>query len=278
MGLMLSLVLLLGALINGFLDGFSLLNDMYIALLALTAGICFFLSKNNNKRVSIAAFRIEPNFVACILLFVVLIVVSKVMAPTNTFTTSAAINYSAQLIGLGASKEAGKILEKLYEKDPANPMVNLNLGVVYLKERKSDLVKKHLDAASQRLGFDENLWFNYGMLYYQLKDYKNAQVSFEKALALNPEMVSAAVYAGTMSFRLRELQKAIYYLENARFQRPGSPDILLHLGRAHMELMNFSLAKEAFDSALEMKPSETLVASIQEQLALLNEAEGGIKP
>lgn len=278
MGVIFSLVILFGALINGLLNGFSPLNGVYIALPAVLSAYLFFMSRKKNATVSLGKFRLGASLAGFIIFGVVLILASKAMAPVNQFTTSDRLNDSARLISRGAAEDAGKTLQKLYEKDPSNPSVNLNLGVVYLKERKTDLVRQHLDAAQQRLAFDENLWFNYGLMYYQLKDFKNAQACFEKALQLNPDMTNAAVYAGTMSFRLRELQRAVYHLENARFQKPDSPEILLHLGRAHFELMNFTSAEEAFSTALQLKPSKELESSIQEQLTALKAARGGIKP
>lgn len=278
MGVMFSFVMLIGAVINGLLNGFSPLNCVYIALPAILSGYCFFISRKGNLRVTVGKLQLGASLTGFIVFGVLMILASKTMATENQFTYSDRLNDSARLISRGAVEDARKTLEKLNEKDPANPQVNLNLGVVYLKERKTDLVRQHLDAAGQRMAFDENLWFNYGIMYFQLKDYKNAQGCFEKALQLNPDMTSAAVYAGTMSFRLRELQRSIYHLENARFQKSDSPDILLHLGRAHMELMNFASAEEAFSTALQMKPSPALATSINEQLAALKAARGGITP
>lgn len=277
MGILFSLVMLIGALINGVMFGFTPLNMVYIGL-PIMVGIASYLLKITHLSVNIGKVKVNANVVAFIAFAILLAIASKSMAPDNQFTVSSKINTSAKMIERADYKGAKKILLALNQKDPANGMVNLNLAVIYLKERKPDLVKQHLDLASGTLQFDENLWFNYGMLYYQMNDFKNAQINFEKALKLNPSMTSASVYAGTMSFRLRELQKSIYYLNNAHFLNPSSPDILLHLGRAHFELMNYNASETAYRLALDLKPSKALTDSLQGLLVELETARGGVKP
>lgn len=277
MGIIFSIVMLIGALINGFLGGFTSLNIVYIVLPVLL-GIASHVMKMAHLSVAVGKVKVNANLVAFIAFAIVLVIASKAMAPDNQFTVAQKIDASAKMIARDDYKGAKKILVALNQKAPANEMVNLNLGVIYLKERKPDLAKQHLDLASGRLQFDENLWFNYGMMYYQVNDFKNAQIQFERALKLNPSMTSAAVYAGTMSFRLRELQKAIYYLTSAHFLNPESPEILLHLGRAHFELMNFNASEIAYQAALSLKPSKAVTASIEGLLVELEAARGGVAP
>lgn len=193
----------------------------------------------------------------------------------NVYSFSGDTNKAASLITAGDYKKAEKLLLKLYEKDASDPAVNLNLGVVYLKKHNTELARKHLEAAAQGLYFDENLWFNFGLVYYQNKDYQKAKDCFERAVQLNPGFIKANIYAGTMSYRQGDMRRSIYHLQNAEFLKPDSPEILLHLGRSCTGLMEYNKAIDYFNRALTLKPGKELEKAIKEQLAEVESAKGG---
>lgn len=270
-----SFLLLLGALINGLLCGFSPLNSVYVVLPAILLGLSVYLNLRTGVVVKLGKFKLGADLVGVVVYGIILALATGVMSPESPFSDSERINESARLLNAGKEKQAERILKKLYDKDQTQPLVNLNLGVVYLKAHKPDLVRQHLDAAQQRLSYDENLWYNYGLMYDQQEDYKNALKCFEKALQLNPNMANAAVYAGMASYKLGNIKRSIYHLEYAYFLKPDSPDILFNLGRAHFKMMNYTQSIEALNTALQLNPNPGLAASIQEQLAVVEKAKGG---
>lgn len=287
MELTISLILLAGALINALLEGFTLINSIYIALTivfgALAVGLRFLpkaTHKDNDKDIDRGRGKIQrlANPLILLAFLVALGISSKALAPDSPFKLAEEINKSARLLERADYEKAEKLLVALERQNPANERIHLNLAAVYQKARKVEQVRAQLDQAFPRLQHESTIWFNYGMLYYQLGDLKNAQIHFERALQLNPSMTSAAVYAGTMSFRLRELRKSVYYLSHAHFLNPESPEILLHLGRAHFELMNYTASETAYQAALALKPAKGLTTSLQELLAEVEAARGGVNP
>lgn len=275
MGIIISSVLIAGILINTIFEGFNTINIILLTEAALLLiynipAVNKMLKFGNSKKRDILF-----NVIVYIVLLGVAFSVIKLLSPENQFSFSNDINQSAKLIQDGDLKSAEKILQKLYKKDPTNPVINLNLSNIYLKSGHIDLVKSHLDSAARLMSFDENVWYNYGMMYLQNKDNKNAQKCFEQAIELNPQMTKAHVYAGTTSYKLREIRKAIYHLENARVLNPQSPEILLHLGRANIELMEYKQAEQNFKEALELKPTSTLTSAIKEQIEYVNSIKGG---
>jgi len=277
MGLIFGLFLIIGILLNTIFIGFNALNIIYLILSAAFLIYSLPFTKKVLKfGVNVKRDR-TFNFIFYTVLLIIFFSSGKLLSSKDPMQYSYDINKCAELIQDGDVKKAEKQLVKLYEKNPSNPLVNENLAVVYLKDKRTDLVKVHLDNASKELNFDENLWYNYGMLYYQQKDYKKAQECFEIAIKLNPNMVKAHIYAGTMSYRLRDLRRAIYHLENAKTISPNSPEILFHLGRANMDLMQYKDAEECLSLALSNKPSKPLETSIQELLKEVKGYRGGNK-
>ena len=62
--------------------------------------------------------------------------------------------------------------------------------------KKPDKALEYLDKTDGMLNFDENVAFNYGLAQYQTGNYSEALKYFEKAIALDPTMVNAQIYAG----------------------------------------------------------------------------------
>lgn len=284
-----SAVLFIGALLNALMDEFNTLNIIFIVISGLLLLFCLIYRKPANsigtaggvitatdkvaaekekkwRMINAGAFAI---YMICFLL------AALIFPPTNIYSFSGETNKAASLIASGNFKQAEKLLLKQLKIDSSDPAANLNLAVVYLKNHNSDLAKKHLDIATSGLYFDENLWYNFGLVYYQNKDYQKARDSFEKAVQLNPGFVKANIYAGTMNYKLGNMRRSIYNLQNAEFLSPESPEILLHLGRACTGLMEFDTAIDYFNRALKLKPRKELEKAIKEQLAEVESAKGG---
>lgn len=268
-----SSVLFAGAVLNALIDGFNTINIIFIVLGGLLLMFCLVYRKPAAvervkpwRTVTAGAFAV---YVLCFLL------AAALFPPANVYSFSGEINKAALLIASGDYEKAEKLLLKLYEKDASDSAVNQNLGVVYLKKHNTDLAKKHLELAAYGLYFDENLWFNFGLVYYQNKDYQKARDSFEKAVQLNPGFLKANIYAGTMNYKLGDMRRSIYHLQNAEFLKPDSPEILLHLGRSYTGLMEYDTAIDYFNKALALKPGQELEKAIKEQLAAVESARGG---
>lgn len=293
MNKVISIVLLSGAVINALIDGFNTANVIFIVLSGLLLLFCLFFRKPGNSTETADAAAVAPaaaisaataggmkkwrmvNAGAFAIYIVCILLLSRIFSPADIYSFSRETNKAAYLIASGDFKQAEKLLLKQLEKDSSDSAANLNLAVVYLKKHNADLAKRHLELASYGLYFDENLWYNFGLVYYQNKDYQKARDSFEKAVQLNPGFVKANIYAGTMNYILGDMRRSLYNLQNAEFIAPESPEIMLHMGRACTGLMEFDTAIEYFNRALELKPGKELEKAIREQLAIAEAARGG---
>lgn len=281
MGVVLGIMLLFGFLCNSIFKGFTFVNIAYIVISLLVLLYGFYSRKkavNTTAPVNAdaAVRRSLPNIVVYLAAIVLIALISVIVPTDNQYSFSTQINKSISLINKKDYRNAQRILLKLNGQDPSNARVCLNLAATYIMAHDPDNALKYLEPANRMLYFNENVLFNYGLAFYQKGNYADALRCFEGAISLNPSMVKAHIYAGTMCYKLRNLRRAIYHLENARLLAPGMPDILYNLAKANMELFEYGQAEKNFNEALKLNPTEEIKNSINEQLKYLDSIKGRV--
>jgi tetratricopeptide (TPR) repeat protein len=93
-----------------------------------------------------------------------------------------------------------------------------------------------------------------GILYarYGLTD--RAEREFKKILAKNKNFVPALVNLGNICYLNSDMQNALTYYERASKLAPENSRVLLCVARAHHELENYGLVKEAYNSLKKTDP------------------------
>lgn len=292
MGTVFGTMLLFGSLCNSIFKGFTLVNIVYIitSLLVLLYGL-YSSKRAANIAASVNANAITgtvtghgktkgsrslPNIVVYLAAIALIALISVIIPSDKQYSVSSQINESTKLIDNKDYKSAQKILLKLNGQDPSNALVNQNLAATYIMAHDPDNAFKYLSVAYKTLYSNEIVLFNFGLAYYQQGNYAEALKCFEIAISLNPSMVNAHIYAGTMCYKLRYLRRAIYHLENASFLSPDNPEILYVLGEANMGLFEYGQAENNFNEALKLDPPEEVKSSIDEQLKYLDSMKEGV--
>lgn len=275
MGLVFSLALAAGMLLNGILTGFTGLNITYIIIVVfLTFYNLPFIKKSvtdtNRKRAIITGVLVYS------------LAAGAAMAGTwiysmkdDTLSFYRQMSSAAGLLREGKYSDAEKELLRLHAREPSDASVNQNLAVVYLNTGMLDEAKKYIDAAYTAKPFDEGILYDYGLILYENRDYKNAQRYFEEACRLNPVKIDVNLYAGMASFKLRELRRAIYRLERTLTLERDSTEALYFLGRSYMELMEYSKAGKYFNRILELKPDKDMEVRVKGYLLDMESAKEG---
>ena len=90
---------------------------------------------------------------------------------------------------------------------------------------------------------------NYGLMLHLAGKNREAVKQFQIALATNPGLVSANLFAGLSALDLGEPKSALPYLEKARELDSSRPAPYLALGKAYMALADYHRANEAYAKA-----------------------------
>ena len=117
---------------------------------------------------------------------------------------------------LGDQQRARQFYLKVIELDPNNGDAYFNLG--YLSESQgelSDAVNYYEKAVEVAPKNAEN-YYNLGNVYASLGQNGEAIASYLKTIGLNPRHQDAFVNLSILSFKARDFQGAIHYLEQAK--------------------------------------------------------------
>ncbi len=98
------------------------------------------------------------------------------------------------------------------------------------------------------------LWANRGLMEYLAGQTAPSIVSLNRALKLNPSLVSPLLFLGKAYMDTGRPKDAVPLLERARHLRPEDPQILLALGKAYDGVRDWSRAAEVHDAAVTLDP------------------------
>ena len=171
--------------------------------------------------------------------------------------------------------------------DPKLTSAALGLGDTYLMNKQPDLAKQQYQKASQLESARSYAMARLGQIYEAAGDYENARLSYERAVAADPDNILAknnlawvyVEHGGNLDMALRLAEEAkekapedptitdtlgwIYFkkgsyeagLANLRSsvdKNPHDPSSLYHLGMAYYKLGRTADAKKEFEAALRL--------------------------
>ena len=99
-------------------------------------------------------------------------------------------------------------------------------------------------------------YFNKGEFYYRNFDYNNAIVYYDKALALDPDMVNAYLQRGFCKNITKNFKGAIADFTSVINMNPDHRWAYISRGSARNKTEEFNLAIDDFNKALELDPTD----------------------
>ncbi len=121
------------------------------------------------------------------------------------------------------------------------------LDNLYVKHPESEVIKDIL----VKVLFDYGGYLND---YYTL-GYEKAKQVFKRITKLNPNSYRAFYNLGIACFNLRQLEKAIIYLEKALKMKPDYKYCLYNLGLVYEDMEKYEDALKFYEKALEIDPN-----------------------
>src|SRR6266513_1496129 len=151
-----------------------------------------------------------------------------------------------------------------------DPIALARTGTTALEhQRFGDALEAFTKAAALEPG-DASLCFGAGVAAFMLGQNDVAQTRFERALALNPHHLEAAVWLGDLHYRAGHIQEAISVYEAARLRSPGASELQEQLAvwRREQELQSrfHAIRTEHFTALFEAATDEPLAREVVELL------------
>tara|TARA_B100000575_G_scaffold282346_1_gene273918 strand:- start:281 stop:2419 length:2139 start_codon:yes stop_codon:yes gene_type:complete len=102
---------------------------------------------------------------------------------------------------------------------------------------------------------DHNLFSNYGAILQSIGKSKDAEISYRKAIELNPDFADAYSNLGNLLRDLGNLRESEFYIRNAIELNPNFANAHLNLGNLLRDLSDLKEAEIAFRKAIELNPN-----------------------
>lgn len=124
-----------------------------------------------------------------------------------------------------------------------------------LARRDSDCASGHLSLAVKTAPQFVAAWNALGVIAYQTQRYSDAETSFRRALAADPEAYEPLVNLGGVLLNLDRPQEALAYNQRAVAKRPNDALANSQLGLTYFGLRQFDAAEKYLKAAVSLDPS-----------------------
>ena len=178
-------------------------------------------------------------------------------------------NYLGQVYLAKSKPElAVKHFKQALQLKPDYAVAKNNLGVAYLNEQKYDEAIAIFKEVSGDLLYATPHYplTNIGYAYYMKKDYKAAEIYYQKALELQPSFPLALRGLGRTYLAMGNGAAAQAALTAAIDSDPTSAEAYYELGESYLLLKNPAKAKAAFQKAVQLKPDSPEAKAAKSEL------------
>jgi len=140
----------------------------------------------------------------------------------------------------GDQPQARRVLERVFQSDPRNPVAHQILALVALREQ----------------------------------DWNRARDEAQSALKLNSSLPLAWNYLGTAMYNLRDPRQALEAWDKALALEPDNLDVLYNMSIVAMEIGDRDRARRALRAFIAIAPADQLAADIERAKGLLRQLGG----
>jgi tetratricopeptide (TPR) repeat protein len=186
--------------------------------------------------------------------------------------------YAAQLADMGQVDAGLDQVKSLLKGNADDRDVYINLAQMYTRLKRWPEAEAALDKAAQLSTKDEDkeyVEFLRGSTYERQKNYEQAEVTFRKVLATDPQNAAVLNYLGYMlADRGTKLDEALIMIKKAVELEPANGAYLDSLGWAYFRLGKYELAEDNL-----MKASQRMATdpTVQDHLGDLYQKTGRLK-
>jgi len=168
-------------------------------------------------------------------------------------------------------ENALKYLKLALEKNPEEDSLLFEIAYFYeelnMQEECIEFYNKFLDENP----YSFNGWYNLGIVYNDIKDFRNAVFAFDYATIIKDDFVSAYFNKGNAHFNLQQYGEALEcYYRTFEFE-DNQAITFCYIGECYEKLFNFKEAEKSYEIALSLNDDlqEALIG-----MAIVNDKQG----
>jgi len=155
-----------------------------------------------------------------------------------------------------ANATLAREISKEIDADPTNPKNFYRRAEVYINSKYLSRAEADLQSAIQLDSLKDTYFFTLGRTQYAMNQTKNAALSYEKAILLNPENKEAMLKLADLYFVVKEHQKSLNLFSQLLNQDKTNPYLYHMLGMNYRETGDTSRAIYHFQTAIETDPTD----------------------
>ncbi len=140
--------------------------------------------------------------------------------------------FGAAYLWSGYYEEALPYLQQVLRRTPDNARVLVLVGQIHLQANRIGDAEKSFREALAVNGANPEAWSGLGDVYDSRKDWKSAKDSYDKALALKPDLLYTLLNAGQLADKLDEQKRAEDFYRRALALNPQQAEAANGLGLA----------------------------------------------
>ena len=147
-------------------------------------------------------------------------------------------------------------LQRLIKNDSANFQARRELAVLLMDCGFNEEALQHLTYLSWNFSYDEGIFYNLGIVYEKMKNFKKAKESYLKAIELEPNYSDAIYNMGLVHTELREYNEAIECFQKIIGEDPEDSNSYFNLGLVYFKKKDYIQAIENFQHTIDINDED----------------------
>ena len=176
------------------------------------------------------------------------------MIPQKTFLQKK-INRGIELLKKKDLFNANKIFENLKKNNSTKIIGLFFLGIIKIQQNKIILAKKYFIQLLEISPHHEDANLNLALIFFREKKYDESIIYLDKVIKINNRNLSAIYQKGLIYFNLKNLNKAIDYFQICISLNKNHIYSYINLGHCFLRLKDFNKAINNYTKVLTIDPS-----------------------
>lgn len=155
-------------------------------------------------------------------------------------------------------------LQQLIKEDSSNFQARRQLAVLLMDCGFNEEALQHLLYLAKMFSYDDGIYYNLGIVYEKMKNFKKAKESYEKAIELEPESIDAIYNLGLVNTELKDYQSAIKCFEKVINEDNQDSNSYFNLGLVYFKTKDYVKAIDYFQQAIDINDEDIYAHFISE--------------